>query len=74
MSSLYRSIAFAHHGYRHFLADASVDANLDPLPARALEGCECVVTGANRGLGLEVARAGSGSRFASTDASARKCR
>ena len=57
MASLFRSIAFAHHGYRHFLADASVDANLDPLPARALEGCECVVTGANRGLGLEVARA-----------------
>ena len=57
MASLFRSIAFAHHGYRHFLADARVDATFDPLPARALDGCECVVTGANRGLGLEVARA-----------------
>ena len=32
MASLFRSIAFAHHGYRHFLADARVDATFDPLP------------------------------------------
>ena len=56
MSSLYRSIAFAHHGYRHFLADAP-STRTRPAPRARARGCECVVTGANRGLGLEVARA-----------------
>ena len=52
---------------QHDAAQRAVEADVlrallaanDSAPARALVGCECVVTGANRGLGLEVARARS---------------
>jgi len=59
MASLFRSLAFAQHGYRYFLADGFERAKLAPLPetsSTSLRGCECIVTGASRGIGFEVAR------------------
>lgn len=57
MTSVYRALAFAATGYRSYLADALERLNLPPAPDRDLSGAECVVTGANQGIGFEVAGA-----------------
>ena len=57
MTSAYRALAFAAHGYRAYLGDAFERLRLPALPERDLSGAECVVTGANQGIGFEVAGA-----------------